>query len=73
MKLTSSGKNEFDLFLESRVALWREWADAWPIKGNSACTLPTFLGMSVQEYGDWFLGRLDDRGYARLMRVWGWS
>lgn len=70
VKLTTDDKNAFDLFLEGRVAEWRQWADAWPIKGNSACTIVTFLGMSVEEYGDWFLGRLDDRGYSRLNRVW---
>lgn len=68
MKLTTDDKNEFDLFLERRVAEWRIWANR--TNGHNVCTLLTFLGMSVEEYGDWFLGRLDDRGYARLNRVW---
>ncbi len=68
MKLTTDDKNAFDLFLEHRVAEWRTGGAE-----STGLLLPTFLGMTRQEYGDWHLGRLDDRSYARLNRLWGQS
>jgi hypothetical protein len=65
MKLTTSDKSKFDLFLERRVAKWRAGGAE-----SSGLLLPTFLGMSVEEYGDWHLGRLDDHSYVRLIRFW---
>lgn len=55
-------RRDFDHFLEDRVTDWQEHV--------YTCSLPTFLGMSDQEYGDWFLHRLGDQGYERLNRVW---
>jgi len=67
--LTNEDRAAFDIFLEGRVAKWHEWV----VESDAVCSLPTFLGMNDQEYGDWFLGQLGPNGYERLNRIWTWK
>lgn len=68
MTTKTDDRKDFDEFLEHRVALWR--ATVKP----SVVSLPAYLGMTPETYGDWVNGSLDDPGYQLSMHSWlGWK